>query len=254
MSHVLRATYDDALARARRAAYAPGEFVGQESFMSRSEIMTLADRAGVGPGVSVLDLCCGVAGPGRLVTSQLGCTYVGIDHDEDAVALARARASGLDCRFEVGEVPPVPRGHFDVVMLLETLLAFPDKDAILRAVSPALVPGGRFALTLEEGLPLSASERATMPAGDTVWPTPLPELVCHLGRVGLAVSWINECTRAHQLVANSLLDLFGSERAAIAAEIGADVVDDLLTAHRLWSEWLSTGRIRKFAIVAERID
>ena len=44
------------------------------------------------------------------------------------------------------------------------------------------------------------------------------------------------------------------ERAAIAAKIGDDVVDDLLASHRLWSTWLSKGRIRKFAVVAERTD
>jgi len=222
--------------------------------MTRGEIMSLARRAGIRPGIAVLDLCCGVAGPGRLVTMEFGCSYLGIDRDEHAVALARARSSGLDCRFEVGEVPPVPSGPFDVVLLLETLLAFPDKDAILRTVSSALVPGGRLALTVEEGLPLSRAERDEMPAADTVWPIPLPELVCHLGRVGLAVSWMSESTQAHQLVAHSLLESYVSERVAIAAEIGEDVVDDLLTAHRLWSTWLSTGRIRKFAVVAERTD
>lgn len=254
MTQVTRTTYDDALLRARRAAYAPGEFVGQESFMTRGEILSVAHRAGIGPSVSVLDLCCGVAGPGRLVAAELGCTYLGIDRDEGAVALARARSAGLGCRFEVGEVPPLPSGSFDVVMLLETLLAFPDKDALLSAVAPALVPGGRLALTVEDGQPLSGTERDEMPGANTVWPIPLAELVSLLAHVGLDVSWMSESTRSHRLVADSLIESFGWERAAIAAEIGDDVVDDLLTSHRLWSTWLSTGRIRKFAVVAERTD
>ena len=60
-----RAPFVEALERARLSAYAPGEFVGQESFMRSAEILDLGRRAGVGPGVTVLDLCCGVAGPGR---------------------------------------------------------------------------------------------------------------------------------------------------------------------------------------------
>lgn len=254
MTQVTRAMYDDALLRARVAAYAPGEFVGQESFMTRSEILSVAHRAGIRPGVSVLDLCCGVAGPGRLVTTELGCTYLGVDRDEHAVDVARARSAGLDCRFEVGEVPPVPSGPFDVVLLLETLLAFPDKDALLSQASSALVPGGRFALTAEEGQPLTRTERDEMPGADTVWPIPLAELVTCLANVGLGVSWMSECTRAHRRVADSLIESLGSHQAAIAAEIGDDVVGDLLTSHRLWSTWLSTGRIRKFAVVAERTD
>ena len=222
--------------------------------MTRSEILSVAHRAGIGPGVSVLDLCCGVAGPGRLVTAELGCTYLGIDRDEDAVALARLRSVGLDCRFEVGEVPTVPSVPFDVVMLLETLLAFPDKDALLSTMALALGPAGRLALTVEEGQPLSGTERDEMPGADAVWPVPLAELVSLLAHVGLAVSWMSETTRSHRLVADSLIGAFGRERATMAAEVGDDVVDDLLTSHRLWSTWMSRGRIRKFAVVAVRTD
>lgn len=254
MMEVTRTAYDDALLRAKRAAYAPGEFVGQESFMTRSEILCVAHGADIGPGVSVLDLCCGVAGPGRLITAELGCTYLGIDRDEDAVHLARARSGALACRFEVGEVPPVPDGPFDVVLLLETLLAFPDKASLLSAVVSALAPGGRFAFTVEEGRPLAGIERDQMPGADTVWPIPLADLVSRLTQLGLCVSWVSECTRTHQLVADALIESIGSQRAAIAAEIGNEVVDDLLTAHRLWSTWLSTGRIRKFAVVAQLTD
>ena len=60
----MRQAFDRALHDARVSAYAPGEFVGQESFMTAGEIRALAAEAAVGPGVTVLDLCCGVAGPG----------------------------------------------------------------------------------------------------------------------------------------------------------------------------------------------
>ena len=67
-----RAPFVQALQRARVSAYAPGEFVEQESFMRASEIRALARQAGIAPGVSVLDLCCGVAGPGRFITRGAG--------------------------------------------------------------------------------------------------------------------------------------------------------------------------------------
>lgn len=252
MTQPPRTAYDDALRHARTAAYAPGQFVGQESFMSADEILWLARRAGVGPGVSVLDLCCGVAGPGRLITAQLDGTYLGVDQDAGAVGLARARADGLSCRFEVAEVPPVGGGPFDVVLLLETMLAFRDKQALLREVSTALVPGGRFAFTLEEGQPLTAAEQDAMPAADTVWPVPLPVLVGLLADVGLRVSWLRECTRSHRLVADTLLAAFRADRADIAADLGDGVADGLLASHRLWSEWLTTGRVRKLTLVAEK--
>jgi sarcosine/dimethylglycine N-methyltransferase len=248
-----RLPFDRALGRARRAAYPSGEFVGQESFMRADEIRALAVRAGIAPGVSVLDLCCGVAGPGRFLTGELGCDYLGVDSSESAIAIARERADGLPCRFEVRRVPPVPDGRFDVVLLLETMLAFADKEALLHAIASALPVGGRFAFTVEEGEPLDDAERQAMPEADTVSLVPLPDLVASLERAGLRVEWMAECSQAHHEMAESLLDAFASDRAAIAAEVGDSAIDDLLAAHRLWSDWLRTGRVRKFAAVAEQV-
>jgi SAM-dependent methyltransferase len=252
MRHDERAPFDAALQRARVSAYAPGEFVGQESFMTAGEIRALAVQAGIGPGVEVLDVCCGVAGPGRFITRELGCDYLGVDASAGAVAIARERADGLACRFTVGQVPPLPVGAFDVVLLLETMLAFADKDALVRAVAAALRPGGRFAFTLEEGAPLTAAERAAMPDADTVWLTPLDELTGALERAGLVVGRVEDHSGAHRATARSLAAAFAAEAAAISAQVGSAAVDELLAAHRLWVEWLDAGRVRKLAVVAER--
>jgi SAM-dependent methyltransferase len=247
-----RAPFGHALHRARVTAYAPGEFVGQESFMTAGEIRALAAQAGIGPGVAVLDLCCGVAGPGRCLTRALGCDYLGVDASASAVALARERADDLRCRFAVAQVPPLPAGPFDVVLLLETMLAFADKDALVRAIAGALVPGGRFAFTLEEGPPLTAAERVAMPDADTVWLTPLDELAASLRRAGLAIAWQEDHSPAHRATAQALADAFAADEDAIAAQIGRRALDELLAAHRLWVKWLDAGRVRKLALVAER--
>ena len=247
-----RAPFDRALHGARVTAYAPGEFVGQESFMTAGEIRALACRAGIGPGVTVLDLCCGTAGPGRFLTGELGCTYLGVDASASAIAVARERAGDLPCRFAVARIPPVPSGPFDVVLLLETMLAFEDKAALVGEISAALRPGGRFAFTLEEGRPLTAAERAAMPDADTVWLTPLDEMAASLKRAGLVVTWQEEHSRAHCSVARALTAAFVVDAPGIAGQIGRRALDDLLAAHRLWIEWLADGRVRKFALVAER--
>ncbi len=247
-----RAPFDQALRRARESAYPPGEYVEQESFMRAEEIRTLAAQAGITRGVSVLDLCCGVAGPGRFITRELGCAYLGVDLSPSAIEIARERAAGLPCRFEVAQIPPLPPGQFEVVLLLETMLAFPEKEPLLRAVSRALGSGGRFAFTLEEGVPLTEAERAQMPDADTVWLTPLEEIVASLARVGLVVRWQEDLSSAHRAVADSLTRAFAAEGAEIAAQVGRRALEELLAAHRLWSAWLKAGRVRKLAVVAER--
>jgi SAM-dependent methyltransferase len=234
------------------SAYAPGEFVEQESFMRAGEIRALAGQAGISPGVCVLDLCCGIAGPGRFITRELGCSYLGVDLSSSAIEIARERAADLPCRFEVSRIPPVPAGPFDVVLLLETMLAFPEKETLLSEISGALRAGGRFAFTMEEGLALTEAERDQMPDADTVWLTPLEEMLRCLERVGLVVRWQDDLSQSHRAMADALSTAFAAHAADIAAEVGHPALEELLAAHRLWSDWLREGRVRKLAVVAER--
>jgi SAM-dependent methyltransferase len=240
------------LERARATAFPAGEYVGQESFIRAAEVRKLAHQARVGPGVSVLDLCCGTGGPGRLIAAESGCRYLGVDHSASTLATARQLAGNLPCRFEHAHVPPLPEGRFEVIFLLETMLAFPDKDALIGEVACVLERGGRFAFTLEEGRPLSQQERTRMPAADTVWPVELAELASALRNAGLSVVWQQDSSSAHHAIATELLRCYQAVSPEIAGQIGTQATAALITAHQLWSDWLGSGRIRKFAMVAEK--
>jgi SAM-dependent methyltransferase len=200
----------------------------------------------------VLDLCCGVAGPGRMITAESGCDYLGVDHDASALATAQLLAGDLPCRFQQAHLPPLPDGLFEVVLLLETMLAFPDKEALVAQVACALQPGGRFAFTVEEGRPLTQEERTQMPAADTVWPIGLAELTGVLRDAGLTVIWGEECSSSHHAIATALLGCYRADSPQIASQIGTQAAAELIAAHQLWSDWLGGGRVRKFAIVTEK--
>jgi len=241
-----------ALERARATAYPAGEYVGQESFMRAAEVRQLARQARVGPGVSVLDLCCGTAGPGRLITAESGCYYLGVDRCARSLATARQLAGNLPCRFAQAHLPPLPAFRFEVIFLLETMLAFPDKAALISEVTRVLEPGGRFAFTVEEGRPLTEPERARMPGADTVWPVELAELTGVLRDAGLTVTWRQEWSSAHHAMATALLRSYQADSPQIAGQIGTQATVELITAHQLWSDWLGSGRVRKFAMVAQK--
>jgi hypothetical protein len=53
-------------------------------------------------------------------------------------------------------------------------------------------------------------------------------------------------------VADSLIDAFAADAPDIAGQIGRSALEELLAAHRLWSDWLRKGRVRKIAFVAEK--
>jgi hypothetical protein len=84
-----RAPFLAALHRAREAAYPAGAYVGQENFVRSGVIRTLGRRARIGPGVSVLDLCCGVGGAGRLISVTLSCHHLGLDYSSSSSGQSR---------------------------------------------------------------------------------------------------------------------------------------------------------------------
>ncbi len=221
--------------------------------MQAGEIRALAHQARIGPGVSVLDLCCGVAGPGRMITAESGCHYLGVDHSASALATAQELAGNLPCRFEQAHLPPLPEGRSEVVLLLETMLAFPDQQALVGEVQRVLEPGGRLAFTVEEGQPLTRQERARIPGADRVWLIELAELTGMLRETGLTTIWRQEYSRSHHEIATALLRSYRADSSQIAEQIGTQATAELITAHQLWSDWLGSGRVRKFAMVAEKL-
>ena len=91
-------------------------------------------------GERILDLGCGDG----VITAELaarGARVVGVDSSEDFITAARAR--GLDARLMDGQALDF-NAEFDAVFSNAALHWMPDAAAVLRGVSRALKPGGRF--------------------------------------------------------------------------------------------------------------
>jgi hypothetical protein len=91
-----------------------------------------------------------------------------------------------------------------------------------------------------------------MPDADTVWLVGFPELTGLLHEAGLAVTWQEDRSAAHRATAAALLHAFRQDADAIARGIGTRALTELIAAHELWTSWLGSGRVRKFAVVAEK--
>lgn len=108
-------------------------------------------RAGIAPGMRVLDVGCGAGDVSLLAGSLVGPTgeVLGIDRSPDAVAAAgrRADAAGVaHARFAVSEIDtiaPTDAGSgFDAVVGRLVLLYQPDPAAALRTLTRLVRPGG----------------------------------------------------------------------------------------------------------------
>jgi len=252
-----RARTAAALQQARDEGYGADGNVGQESFVTPAELMTLARTVGVSAGSAVLDACCGNGGLTLHLARETGCRVVGVDSDPEAIRLAATAATtrGLTGRadFLVGEAARLPlAGPFDAALLLETMLSIQDKGRVLRELARLVRPGGRVGLTLEEGPTLSHDERLGMPEGDAIWLVTADEFRALLHAAGFRLRDVADCTAAHVELARRLATAFGRHRESISTDLGAKQCEAILAAHVRWVRWLGSGRVRKLALVAER--
>ena len=114
-----------------------------------------------------------------------------------------------------------------------------DKAPLLAAVAAALRPGGRFALTVEEGRPLTAAERARDARGRHGVAGPAARVARRAGsgRASRSCS-VEEYTDAHRATAEALADAFLADRPAIPPGSATGPSTSCVTAHRLWADWL----------------
>lgn len=106
----------------------------------------LLERAEIGPGSRVIDICCGTA----VATAALvraGATALGVDFASRMIASADAR--GLNAQFQIGdaEALDVRVAEFDVAAVNMALLHVGDPLRALKEAHRALRPGGRVVWT-----------------------------------------------------------------------------------------------------------
>ncbi|HET6570981.1 MAG TPA: bifunctional demethylmenaquinone methyltransferase/2-methoxy-6-polyprenyl-1,4-benzoquinol methylase UbiE [Solirubrobacterales bacterium] len=111
-----------------------------------------ADRAAVGPGDAVLDVCCGTGDLAFELASRVapGGHVVGCDFSEPMLDLAREKAldRGAPVRFEWADALDLPydEGRFDAVTVGFGVRNFADRQKGLREMARVLKPGGRLVI------------------------------------------------------------------------------------------------------------
>jgi 2-polyprenyl-6-hydroxyphenyl methylase/3-demethylubiquinone-9 3-methyltransferase len=151
-------------------------------------------------GLDALDVGCG----GGLLSEPLrrmGARVVGLDADEQGLAVARHHAaeSGLEIDYRLGSAEEIAASgaQFDLVLAMEILEHVADRDAFLEACAALTRPGGLFiAATLNRtakafALAIVGAEYLLrwLPAGTHDWRKFVrpSELAAGLRRNGLAI-------------------------------------------------------------------
>jgi SAM-dependent methyltransferase len=116
----------------------------------RTATAELASGLGLGPGMRVLDVGCGIGGPSRYVAATFDCHVLGIDLTEEfcRVAALLANKVGLGDRVEYRQgdalAMPFADASFDAAYTQHVAMNIEDKAALYAEVARVLRPGARF--------------------------------------------------------------------------------------------------------------
>jgi ubiquinone/menaquinone biosynthesis C-methylase UbiE len=125
-----------------------------------------AELIGMGAGMHVLDIGCGIGGPARYYANAFGCRVTGIDLTPEYIDVATmlTESCGLTDRvdFKCANATDLPfdDASFDVAWSLNVTMNIEDRAGFYAEVRRVLKPGGKFGL----------SELGQGPGGDPYYP------------------------------------------------------------------------------------
>ena len=110
----------------------------------------LLDRLELAPGLSVLDVGCGIGGAARLCASTYGTEVTGVDLTPGFIEVANQLASwvGLTDKVRFHHLNaaelPFKKKTFDAAYLLHVGMNIADKTGLFASIGKVLRPGGRL--------------------------------------------------------------------------------------------------------------
>ena len=136
----------------RREAF--GEDIGQSSWITAGEQDRFMERLALGPGKAMLDVACGSGGPALRIAAKTGCSVVGVDVHEQAIATGNdlAKQRGLEKRAEFRVVDasgrlPFSDASFDAITCIDAINHLPNRPVIIAEWVRVLKAGGRMLFT-----------------------------------------------------------------------------------------------------------
>lgn len=133
----------------RREIY--DEDLGQTSWLTAEELDMFISWLALDSESRLLNVGCGSGGPTLHIVRETGCSAVGIDIDQQAIAEARAQSQteGLQDRvtfeqMDASEPLPFSDESFDGLICIDAITHLPDRARVFDDWFRVLKPGGRL--------------------------------------------------------------------------------------------------------------
>ena len=166
---------------------------------------------GLGPGVKILDVGCGIGGPARYLAWKSGCTVTGVDIQESLVNAGNtvSQLVGLEEQVhllpaDVCDIPTPMDPPFDALISLLVILHIENRSKLFNSLFGQLKTGGGFLIedmvALSDDFDSEESRIAKEVIGAPLLPT-IDEYRTHLESAGfidvefesLTPGWIDWC-------------------------------------------------------------
>jgi len=136
----------------RREAF--GDDIGQNSWLTAKEQDLFLGWLDLSAGKTLLDVACGSGGPALRIAATTGCSLVGIDLHEQAIATAKSLASQRNLKeraefyvVNASEQLPFLDARFDAITCIDAINHLPDRPLVIAKWASLLEPGGRLLFT-----------------------------------------------------------------------------------------------------------
>jgi SAM-dependent methyltransferase len=131
-----------------KATWEAGNFGRFADYMTAGHL-EIVERLGITPGTRMLDVACG-AGQLALAAASKGAEVTGVDIASNSIAQARerARAAGVDARFDEGDAEALSYGDasFDLVTSVFGAMFAPRPELVAAELKRVCRPGGRIVM------------------------------------------------------------------------------------------------------------
>ncbi len=250
--------FDSTLSSAiRREVF--GEDIGQNSWLTVSELEDFARKAGFDRSTELLEVGCGSGGPALHLARVFGLSVTGIDINEAGIAAATAAAQGLGGRarffcHDGSTRLDLPDQSFDAAAIFDAINHIPDRPALLRELHRLLRPGGVLLYTDPVVItgPVSAEELAARSAiGHFVF-VPPGENERMLHQAGFELLAVEDATANTALISSRWIAARNRWRDQLIARDGQDAVDGAIRFSEAVHELSLSRRLSRFMYLARK--
>jgi SAM-dependent methyltransferase len=237
-------------------AEAFGKDIGQNSWITAEEMLSLIQPLHLNSNSVVLEVACGSGGPAMFVAENTGCKIHGVDSNENAIETARNQSSQIQFKVaDANQALPFESDTFDAIYCMDAVNHLTNRLQILREWHRLLKKGGRFLYTdpIVVTGPLTNDEMMKRSSIGFFLFVPENANQNWIEQAGFRLIQKDDVTSAASTVAKRWYDARSKRQTDLESVEGQERFEGLQTfldvVHRLYNE----KRLSRFAYIGEKI-